>query len=566
MLGWLARSVPALTYRAPQIAAELLQRAIEHASADDPRLDHLESSLVRVTFLLARHDQIDRHARRVLARTRDPELAAEMAWMLTYTLMRTGGHSEGRAVTAEALQRPALSAVWTARLRALHSVIMVTAGEFALAEATARQALAEAELAGDRAGIGFALHGLSVLGAKVKTTEALRFIERALTVLGEDEKVSDLRMILLANRALYEGHLGQMAKAEAALRQARTLAERTGAAARLGMIQVNAAEIYFRLGRWDDAQAELESVADLPETEWLPLVRHGVAALIAGHRDDRATVEAQLRAVEHRNIFSGSARTNSALLLMARALAAERDGRPSQALALLAHALQPDYAPFVAEDRCCLMRDIVRLGLAVGDQIVIRVAAESAAADAERDPVPSRQAASDHCRGLLDTDPVRLLAAVDSYRRVGWPLGLAQALEDAAVLLARAGNANAARAAHAEAIELYTELGADWDIVRADARVRPFGIRRGPRGPRTRATSGWDALSPTEVKVAHLVAGGQSNPEIGAELFLSRRTVQTHVSHIMAKLGVHSRSEVAREAGVHPAGGGDRAAAVGKIS
>lgn len=63
----------------------------------------------------------------------------------------------------------------------------------------------------------------------------------------------------------------------------------------------------------------------------------------------------------------------------------------------------------------------------------------------------------------------------------------------------------------------------------------------------------WDALTPTEQKVAHLVADGLSNPDIAAELFLSRNTVQTHVSHILAKLGARSRAEVAREVFRHAA-------------
>ena len=56
--------------------------------------------------------------------------------------------------------------------------------------------------------------------------------------------------------------------------------------------------------------------------------------------------------------------------------------------------------------------------------------------------------------------------------------------------------------------------------------------------------SGLGALTPTEVKVAGLVAGGESNPDIAAELFLSRNTVQTHVSHILTKLGARSRVEI----------------------
>jgi DNA-binding CsgD family transcriptional regulator len=55
-------------------------------------------------------------------------------------------------------------------------------------------------------------------------------------------------------------------------------------------------------------------------------------------------------------------------------------------------------------------------------------------------------------------------------------------------------------------------------------------------------------LTPTEVKVAGLVAKGRSNREIAVTLSLSPRTVQTHVSHILAKLGAGSRSQIAREA------------------
>ena len=52
-----------------------------------------------------------------------------------------------------------------------------------------------------------------------------------------------------------------------------------------------------------------------------------------------------------------------------------------------------------------------------------------------------------------------------------------------------------------------------------------------------------------------------SNPQIAAQLFLSRRTVQTHVSHILAKLDLHSRIDIAREAGNR--GGGEVTALAG---
>ena len=84
---------------------------------------------------------------------------------------------------------------------------------------------------------------------------------------------------------------------------------------------------------------------------------------------------------------------------------------------------------------------------------------------------------------------------------------------------------------------------------------RPPGIswtpttaaRRGPHAKHRRARSGWDSLTETEIKIATLVEEGLSNPEIAAKLLLSRRTVATHVSHILKKLDVNSRTDIARE-------------------
>jgi DNA-binding CsgD family transcriptional regulator len=104
------------------------------------------------------------------------------------------------------------------------------------------------------------------------------------------------------------------------------------------------------------------------------------------------------------------------------------------------------------------------------------------------------------------------------------------------------------------AADEYATLAAHWDMTRAEARIRPFGIRlgqRGPRGPHGRQARGWEALTTAELRVVSLVAGGLSNPAIAAELFLSRQTVQTHMSHILAKLGAQSRLQVAREADRH---------------
>ena len=84
----------------------------------------------------------------------------------------------------------------------------------------------------------------------------------------------------------------------------------------------------------------------------------------------------------------------------------------------------------------------------------------------------------------------------------------------------------------------------------------PLAFRRGGRGQRAqRAAFGWAALTPTEVKIAVMVARGESTSDIARGMSLSRRTVQTYISHILAKLGVKGRVDIVREAlrqGVSP--------------
>jgi len=91
------------------------------------------------------------------------------------------------------------------------------------------------------------------------------------------------------------------------------------------------------------------------------------------------------------------------------------------------------------------------------------------------------------------------------------------------------------------------QLDAAWDLARAEAVLRQAGLRRGCRGPRGRPAFGWASLTPAEQAVAGLVADGLTNPQIGARLYISRRTVQTHLVHIFAKLDIGSRAQLAAQ-------------------
>jgi predicted ATPase/class 3 adenylate cyclase/DNA-binding CsgD family transcriptional regulator len=71
------------------------------------------------------------------------------------------------------------------------------------------------------------------------------------------------------------------------------------------------------------------------------------------------------------------------------------------------------------------------------------------------------------------------------------------------------------------------------------------------RGQRKRPTSGWASLTPTELDVVRLVSEGLGNNDIAARLFVSPRTVQSHLSHVYTKLGLSSRVQLVQEAARH---------------
>lgn len=71
------------------------------------------------------------------------------------------------------------------------------------------------------------------------------------------------------------------------------------------------------------------------------------------------------------------------------------------------------------------------------------------------------------------------------------------------------------------------------------------------RGERNRPASGWGALTPTERDVVRLVSEGLANNDIATRLFVSPRTVQSHLTHVYTKLGLTSRVQLAQEAARH---------------
>jgi DNA-binding CsgD family transcriptional regulator/tetratricopeptide (TPR) repeat protein len=544
---WLVRAAPELADRAPTVAAELLDRAVRQLPLEAAHWEELAGALARVTFRLGR--DAETQAQRVLIRTGNPALAAEMHWIIGERLLRAGRVHDALHVVEQGLAQDAVPVGWRARLEAMAARIHSTSlDDLDTAQEAATAALASALACDDRLAIGYSLLSLSTTALMRRDqTARLAHLDRALGVLGDDLEHLELRLLLLGNRTLALSILDRFGEAAQTLADARDLAERRAGYRGLARFHAPAAVVHFWTGRWDDALAALDAASDLPDNPRVAPIAAGIVALIACHRDDRATATARLDTAPAQPTATAFDVANRGFLIAARGALAERDGRPEDALRAWRELLEPRYARM---ERHTLMPEVVRAALVVGDIGT----AHDATDRCERDPgqvTPGRLAAVAHCRGLLAGDLDLLSEAGRYLQTVGRVVAYARAGEDTAVLLARRGELHAAKAVLAPAMDVYARLGARWDLRRASAHARRFGIRWGARGPRRRPGEGWAALSPTEVTIAWLVTQGMSNADIAAELLLSPRTVQSHISNILGKLKARSRVEIARAALIH---------------
>ena len=125
-------------------------------------------------------------------------------------------------------------------------------------------------------------------------------------------------------------------------------------------------------------------------------------------------------------------------------------------------------------------------------------------------------------------------AAAAQWKALGCPYEAAMALAD--------GDEPALR----EALTSFERLGARLAAAMVQRHLRQLGVRGLPRGPRPSTRSNAAGLTSREIEIWRLLAEGLRNAEIAQRLVLSQRTVDHHVSAILAKLGVRSRAEAAR--------------------
>jgi DNA-binding CsgD family transcriptional regulator len=220
------------------------------------------------------------------------------------------------------------------------------------------------------------------------------------------------------------------------------------------------------------------------------------------------------------------------------------DGRSEEALASFIEAEQTADAsglhePFMRWWRTEFAEALLRLGrIDEADRLIHEW--EAAATKLGRDWTVAQairgRGAIAAARGDLSAAVALLERAVEQHQEVGDPFGRGRALLALGVVNLRRRQKRAARTALDAALDAFESLGADgWAAATRTELARVGG--------RTRI----EGLSPSERRVAVLVAEGRTNREIASSLFLGERTVASHLTHIYSKLGIRSRTELARQ-------------------
>jgi len=292
-----------------------------------------------------------------------------------------------------------------------------------------------------------------------------------------------------------------------------------------------------------DARTTLE-LADRHEVLW---TRIWSTAFLVQALVERGELEEADRALAQGRIESalGSAATLHALLARGRLHLAQ--GRRGEAIADLRATGEsvivnnPSYVPWRSELATALARE---------DPEQARELADGELARARELGQPRGIGVALRARGILEggVSGVALLEeAVETLRDSPASLELARTLCDLGSAQRRAGQRSSAREPLREALELAQRCDAAPLARRAREELLATGAH-----PRRERMSGPDALTPSERRVAEMAAGGLTNREIAEALFVTAKTVGTHLGHIYRKLdldGPHAREQLAERLG-----------------
>lgn len=542
-LEWLHRAATDAAPASPRVAVELWERVLDLADPSLPVHAEAQVGLALTLVDVGRPSEGEALCRQLLERGASPGREGDLRYFLGQSLFLQGRIAEAEQM----ISSERLPAAQRARLLGLGATVKLFSGELDAAVAAARDAEAVAVEAGDTRAL---VHALGMRGhaahCRGELTEAEQLLSRAVTLAEEGGAREAYESTPHTHLGLLLGDLDRPAEAEKVIAAGRRAAEAFGSVTAVWMAHVIAVQAPFLSARFDDALAELDAMAALSEETGIGWrgVAFALRALIALCRDGPDEAEPWVCQAE-RAAASEGPMYGMAWVPRMQASYLQARGRADDALAVAWNGWQACRGSGILLDSWVVGPSLAGLAAAAGQRSRAgEVAAGLEALVAANPGVAGLAGAALHARGRADDDADALLAGLSVYRAGPRRYEHARVAEDAAVALAGAGRRGEAEAAGGEALELYAELELGWEGSRARAELRRAGLRPGARGARGRPATGWKALTATESRVAALVARGLSNTDVAQHLVLSRRTVESHMSHILGKLGLPSRSQL----------------------
>ena len=312
--------------------------------------------------------------------------------------------------------------------------------------------------------------------------------------------------------------------------------------------------VSVRRGAVADAEDDARTALELLTTREIQLGRAFALALLVEALLEAGKVEAAERELARSGLDADippGLATND--LLAARGLLRLAQGRTRAGLDDLAEFGRRDELWGGANPLSSRWRSRAALGLAaLGDAEGAGRMARDDLAMARRWGAASGIGAALRAAALVDETPSvdRLREAVDALERSPARLEHARALVDLGAALRRANSRAEARGHLEHGLDLAERCGARALAERARTELRAAGGRvSDPHG------KGVEALTVSERRVAELAAQGHSNPEIAQFLFVTRKTVETHLGRVYRKLGIPGRMQLAQALGEQvPAG------------
>jgi DNA-binding CsgD family transcriptional regulator/tetratricopeptide (TPR) repeat protein len=550
-IATLLEAANALLTTDPDTAAHFGMRALDIAPAHHPRRGEIVSTTAIALHIAGNSDEAIEFADRALRQTLPPEQEAEVrlgiAGMFAISPdIRIGA---GRL----ALSLPGLSD--TLRARHLASLFhnLVTSGRIEQARVALEEARDTVDPSGDvRA--SFTLHvAESALGyADDRFGHSLDLITAAHRdgiFAGDDQRLRLAHMWHGELLSVLDRHDDALNVAADGLGSARR--DRQGWA--YEMFETWLGRLLLRTGQLSEARAALDGWFDLEDGTHAAGVLDAASIVALGrlavHLGDTRQVR-RLSDVAHVMSERGTpaVRRHAGWLLALFALSdaaqkwvraeMDQDGWP----------ILPRFPMDIADDV-----QLARVAMASGDDELAELALANARRRASLNPaVASIAATAAHVSGLLRNSPEDLIEATTLFEHGPRRLEYASALEDLGVSVV-VTDREAGIDAFGRALAVYVGTGATWDASRVRSRLRDLGVRRRIVPAETEPT-GWAAITGSELAVARLVAEGLTNREVAERLFVSPHTVNSHLRHVFAKLGINSRVELARLARDHEQG------------